>query len=856
MNGKLALFFFLAALTPALAISWIAYQRASRALHADAANQLAALRDVKAAQIQDFFQDRLVDASSLAQSPVTVQAVHALCQGCHTDMRPTDYSEAQSFNVYRTLYLDKPDVADAGDHSRYSRAHAQYHPFFQQYQRAYQYTDIYLVDVHHGKIIYSVEKHDDFGSHLNHGAYAGTNFSSVFRKAAQAKSKDFNVLEDFAEYAPAGGPAAFIAAPVFDGEKLIAVLVLQASIAQINAIMGERSGLGESGETYLVGADLLMRSDSRFSQESAIFTQKVETAASQAALLGKSGIIEEVNYRGEDVISAYRPLDIPGVAWALLAEVEQIEAYQPAAQMRTVMLVASGAAGLLVIVIALLIAEWIARPLRRLTGVASTLAQDDLPGLSAELARLADGDLTRSLSFASAPVQARSGDEVGQLGRAFNAIISELHEIGKTYGLMTASLRRLVGRVVENAGEVRAASDRLSAAAGQARGATFEIAAAMQQISRGVGLQAGAVSQTAASMDTMAGAVASVSQGARQQAVAVEKASQVTGQLTEVIAQVAGNAQTVSQDSQQASASAQSGHDTVRQTVASMQAIRSKMEHSTRSVEEMGRRSGQIGDILETIEDIAAQTNLLALNAAIEAARAGEHGRGFAVVASEVRKLAERSSLATKEIAGLVRAIQSAVAEAVTAMQESAGEVHTGVGQAQAAGEHLAQILETIESVTRQAGQASQAAQRMNAMAGGLVEAVQAVSGVVEQNVEAARQIAAGSGQVSSAIENVAAASEQNLSAIEEVSASAEEMSSQVEEVNASAETLAGMALKLQEVVAQFDLGNDNHTAWRSPAPQSLAQAGQTQPDIQPLPQQAAVIQPVQTIQRREKCVQ
>jgi methyl-accepting chemotaxis protein len=846
----MAVYFFMVALAPALLISWIAYTRAIRALSAETTSKLTALRDVRAGQIEDYFQSRLVDATSLAQDPVTTQAIHAMCQGCHADMLPTDYSEAQSFEVYRRLYLNHPNLVDAGDYSRYSRAHAQYHPFFQRYLQAYQYTDIYLVDTHHGKIIYSVEKRDDYGTHLNHGKYANTNFSSVFRKAASAKSNDFSVLEDFAPYEPAGGAASFIAAPVFDGEDLIGVLVLQVSIAQINAVMGERSGLGESGETYLVGADLLMRSDSRFSEQSAIFTQEVETPASQTALQGKTGVSEGVNYRGDAVLSAYRPLDIPGVAWALLAEVSQAEAFQPAAQMRSVMLVTAGGAGLLVILVALLVAEWIVRPVRRLTGVAATLAQRDLPVLSAGLGRLAEGDLTRSLSFDSHPVQARSRDEVGQLGRAFNAIIAELQEIGRSYSVMTASLRRLVGQVVANAGEVRSASDQLTTAAGQAREATVQIADAMQQISQGVAQQSGAVAQTAASVERMGGAIRGVSLGAQRQAGAVEKAAQVTDQLSQTITQVAGNAQGVSKDAAAAAGSAQSGYATVQLTVASMQSIRSRVDASARSVEEMGQRSGQIGDILETIEDIAAQTNLLALNAAIEAARAGEHGRGFAVVAAEVRKLAERSSAATKEIAGLVRDIQAAVAEAVAAMHASAGEVHTGVRQAQAAGEQLAAILQAVEAVSQQAGQASHAAQRMSAMAGGLVEAMQAVSGVVEQNAAAAQQLTAGSAQVSTAIENIASVSEQSSATIEEISANAAEMNGQVEAVNASALSLADMALKLQEVVLQFNLGDEPLSI---SSPTALRVRGsQFQPKLIPA---VSDRHPTQFTQRREKCV-
>ncbi|MCX6082725.1 MAG: methyl-accepting chemotaxis protein, partial [Chloroflexi bacterium] len=200
------------------------------------------------------------------------------------------------------------------------------------------------------------------------------------------------------------------------------------------------------------------------------------------------------------------------------------------------------------------------------------------------------------------------------------------------------------------------------------------------------------------------------------------------------------------------------------------------------------------------------QTNLLALNAAIEAARAGEQGKGFAVVADEVRKLAERSSLATKEIAGLIKGIQKTVSEAVSAMKESATEVESGVIRANSAGEALTNILRAAESVNKQAEEAGSAAARISVAAGELVGAVDSVSAVIEENTAATEQMAANSSELTQSIENIASISEENSAAVEEVSASTEEVSAQVEEVSASAASMMDMAKNLQQIVAQFKL--------------------------------------------------
>jgi methyl-accepting chemotaxis protein len=681
--AKLPIVIVVLAILSIVITAFIAILQGETAIEEGQFTKLEAVQEGRIAEMKRYLDSIHQDLDLLSKNDMVIDGLEEF-EGALEAMGGAMGDEKIYKEIQKAYIDDNPNAAGEkhkldvapGDNA-YNKAHARYHPYFRDFLEQRGYYDIFMVD-NEGYILYSVFKEADFSTNLLKGEWKDSDIGNIYRQVLDNFKPGFFAITDFAPYAPsAGAPASFVAAPIFDAEGGVhGVLIFQMPIGRINEIMQQSAGMGESGESYIVGTDFLMRSDSRFSEESTILKTKVQTEATKKAIEGEDGVMVTNDYRGIEVLSAYGPMDWMGLRWGVMAEIDMEEVDIPIVAMQRDMSIAGLVLVLAMAAIGFLFARSITNPIARMT---------DSMGV------LADGNLDAEI-----PAQDRS-DEIGEMAAAVQVF-------------------------KENAIRVKEMeAEQLE----QEKRTEDEKRRMMNQMADDFQASVGGVVQTVSSASTelqsSAQSMTAISEQTSSQATAVAAASE----------EASTNVQTVASAAEELSSSISEISRQVSQSTEIAGTAVGAAEQADEMVQGLAMSAQKIGEVVALITDIADQTNLLALNATIEAARAGEAGKGFAVVASEVKNLANQTAKATEEISSQISGIQSATQDSVQAIQgitktigeisEIAGAIAAAVEEQGAATSEIARNVEqaaagtgevssNIGGVTQAAGEAGQSA--------------------------------------------------------------------------------------------------------------------------------------------------
>jgi len=760
MNGQLLLTSVLLVTLPAAVltavVTWVAVSDAHDALEDQAFARLVALRTAKKAEVERYFARLGSEAQALSGNLMVIEAMRAFSDAFDTyhAQRPTgslrrareqlaayyregfraEYTRRNAHATFavepllaslnadalalQARYMAAADMqlpptpeawATARETTDYDTAHARYHPYLRDYQRRFGFRDVFLVAADSGDVVYSASKEIDYATSLRDGPFADSALGAVFRAASAAARPDAVVLTDFAPYVPSyADPAAFIASPVYDGGVMTGVVVLQLPIDALEAIVSAdrnwaESGLGSSGEVFVVGADGTMRSMARQLLEdreayldeiaaagtpattveaiarknTTVGLQPVATALATAALAGSEGAGVFRDPRGHDVLATHAPLAIAGLDWAIVSQLDAAEAFATIGKLRRDIITFSALCLLALLPLGILLGRAFARsivaPIETTVNTVSQIAADLEQG---------HADLAAPLTRGGNPISSR-------LSEAVNRMIVVLG--GTLHGFCGA------------AEEVASAADHL-------RGIT-------QTSTAGV---------------------------SRQHAVTVEL-SEAMGDMLAAVEEVARGAAAGAEAASVADHAASEGRAVVRDTITCMDEVESSVFEVATVVQQLRQDSQNIETVLDVIRGIAEQTNLLALNAAIEAARAGEQGRGFAVVADEVRMLATRTQESTLEVQNIIGALRTRSTQATDVIERGRENTREAVLKAHQAGESLERIATRVSDIDLMNSRIAVAAEQQSATAAEIRGSVADIAGMIETNAREFDQVAAAS---------------------------------------------------------------------------------------------------------------
>ncbi|MCM2357080.1 MAG: methyl-accepting chemotaxis protein [Geobacteraceae bacterium] len=799
LQGKLLLFFLLMSLIPLALVTTISYQKAKNSLQDMGQEMLGDTALGLMNTIDALMNDRQDDIRAWAELPAIKEALKT---GNYADAENILGTLEKQYDVYKAVMLfDKSgNVVAVSDPAILSNAGFRRNQADQEWFKRVMAGSLHIHDVY-------------FSASANESAIG---FSAPVKN---------------------------------ESGQIVGAIGTRVSWSTIEKILADVNE-GKTGYAYMLnreGVLIAHPKKDKVLKENLTKNENIDLSGIAGKMVkGETGV-GSYTYEGVSKLVGYLPSkgfgDYKGIGWSIAVVKGASEVFAPVYTLRNVVIAVIVISVLIIAVLAVVVARSIANPMIKGVAFAQAVAAGDLTGTLEVRTRDEVGDLANALNNMVASLKEMAGkirgasEQVASAAGEISANTAQLTRAAHSQASATDETSSTMVQMAVSIQSVASNADALAANAEEVSSSMQELGVSGEQVARSAEVMASSVSETSATIEQMTVSIEKVAQNSEDLASSVSETSATVEQMTVSIDQVAGNSQELQQVvaetaaivtqmaasirraadnvteadtvAKTAAREGVAGQRAVQEALAAMKRVAEVSEKSAAAIDNLGKRSEEIGNIVKVINEIADQTNLLALNAAIEAARAGDAGRGFAVVADEVRKLAERSMTATGEIGQVIRQVQTDTSDSVRYGELASREAQASMELSGIAGNALTNIVKSISQTSDLMGEIARVTAEQADASGQVILAVERMSQSTSVVANAAREQALGGRQIRVAVERMNSITREVTGATREQAQGSRQIRIAVENMNTVTQqvTIATreQALSARQIVAAID---------------------------------------------------